>query len=199
MRGKSRIDMKNKIIKISVCIALYAVIYLVCTVIFIGLFHTPLFRSMNVLLYRGILFIILTGFLAALIMFVACKKMRMLSLDGKDVFLMFCGYCCLNMVLFTLLPVTVERSISVFMLSYMDENDNQTFTEEEMSQIFVDEYVNGYGAFEKRFHEQVVSGNIKQADEGYIITSRGKSMVKIFRIMAEWFDTDRRIVYPQNE
>lgn len=192
--------MKSKMAKIGLSIVLYAVIYLICTGIFIGLFHTSLFKSMDVLMYRGILFIILTGILAAIIMLLACKKIKVLSLEGKDVFLMFCGYCCLNMVLFTLIPVTVERSVSVFMLSYMEQSEGQTFTEDEMSQIFVDVYVDGYGAFEKRFNEQVVSGNIEQAEDGgYRITSRGEFVVKMFRVMADWFDTDKRLVYPETE
>lgn len=192
--------MKSKMAKIGLSIVLYAVIYLICTGIFIGLFHTSLFKSMDVFMYRGILFIILTGILAAIIMLIACKKIKALSLDGKDVFLMFCGYCCLNMVLFTLIPVTVERSVSVFMLSYMEQSEGQTFTEDEMSQIFVDVYVDGYGAFEKRFNEQVVSGNIEQAEDGgYYITSRGEFVVKMFRVMADWFDTDKRLVYPETE
>ena len=44
--------------------------------------------------------------------------------------MMFVIFCCVNTVLFVLVPVTVERSVSVFMLSYMEENSDQTFTQE---------------------------------------------------------------------
>ena len=50
----------------------------------------------------------------------------------KDVILLFCGCCCVNMVLFTLIPVTVERSVSVFMLSYMDQNEELQFTQKDI-------------------------------------------------------------------
>lgn len=175
---------------------IYVLIYVLCTLLFVGLFHTEIFATMEVLMYRGILFIILTGLLAALLLFLAGRKWKSLGMDSKDVLLMFCGFCCVNMVLFTLIPVTVERSVSVFMLSYMQENEGKAYTQEEMSEIFIDRYVYDFGAFEKRFNEQIVSGNIEATEEGYVITESGKRIVKMFRTVAEWFDTDKRIVYP---
>lgn len=183
--------------KIVLTVLTYLAIYLLCSILFIGLFHTGLFASMNVLLYRGIGFILITGLLAAGIMYLIRRKCKSLNLDGKDVLLMFCGFCCVNMVLFTLIPVTVERSVSVFMLSYMYESEaGQAYTEEEMADIFVERYVKDFGAFEKRFHEQIVSGNIEEAGDGYVITKQGERIVKMFRLISEWFDTDERLVYP---
>ena len=183
----------KKVLKI---VGIYILIYALCTILFVGLFHTELFASMDVLMYRGIIFIILTGIIAALLTFLVSRKWKSLDMDIKDVLLMFCGFCCVNMVLFTLIPVTVERSVSVFMLSYMQENEGEAYTQEEMSEIFIDRYVYDFGAFEKRFNEQIVSGNIEETEDGYVITDSGKMIVKMFRTVAEWFDTDRRIVYP---
>lgn len=110
---------------------------------------------------------------------------------------MFVIFCCVNMVFLTLIPVTVERSVSVFMLSYMEENSDQTFTEESVGEVFTSKYVEDYGAFEKRFEEQVVTGTIRQNEDGtYSITESGEFVVKMFRTIADWFDTDRRLVYP---
>ena len=111
--------------------------------------------------------------------------------------MVFVIFCCVNTVLFTLIPVTVERSVSVFMLSYMEENSDQTFTQDSVGEVFTEKYVTDYGAFEKRFVEQVATGTIEEnADGSYSITERGKFIVKMFRTVAEWFDTDRRLVYP---
>lgn len=178
----------------------YLLTYLACTALFIGLFHTEFLSGLNVLMYRGIVFIILTGIVAAFIVSFISKKSKMLMMDGKDVLLMFCGFCCVNMVLFTLIPVTVERSVSVFTLSYMEEcmekNPNETFTEAEIKKAFIDYYVDDFGAFKKRFDEQVVTGAIEKANGGYRLTESGHNVVKLFRTIAEWFDTDKRLVYP---
>ena len=116
------------------------------------------------------------------------------------------------MVFFTLIPVTVERSVSVFMLSYMDTytaetentanvsgdgNLNGHFTQDQIAEIFVDKYVNEYGAFDKRFDEQLTTGSIEQnADGTYSITDKGRFIVKMFRLISDVFDTDKRLVQP---
>ena len=176
-------------------ILIYAVIYVVCSLMFVALFHTGLLKGMNVLMYRGIAFIILTGTVSAIVMGVVRKFWKFVTI--RDIIMMFVIFCCVNTVIFTLVPVTVERSVSVFMLSYMDENSDKTFTQDSVGEIFTSKYVNDYGAFEKRFNEQVVTGTIKQNEDGtYSITERGRFIVSIFRNLAEWFDTDRRLVYP---
>ena len=176
-------------------IGLYLLIYLACTALFIGLFHTGILKNMEVLMYRGIAFILITGVIAGVIMGIVRKFWGFITV--RDIIMMFIIFCCVNTVFLTLIPVTVERSVSVFMLSYMDENSGQTFTEESVGEVFTAKYVEDYGAFEKRFDEQVVTGTIEQNPDGtYSITERGKFVVKMFRMIAEWFDTDRRLVYP---
>ena len=176
-------------------IVIYALIYIACTALFIGLFHTALFKDMEVLMYRGIVFLMITGVISGVIMGIIRKFWGFVTI--RDVIMMFCIFCCVNMVFLTLIPVTVERSVSVFMLSYMQENKDQTFTEESVGEVFTTKYVEDYGAFEKRFEEQVVTGTIVQNEDGtYSITPKGEFVVEAFRTIAEWFDTDRRLVYP---
>lgn len=176
-------------------IGIYALIYLVCTALFIALFHTSFLAGMDVLMYRGAAFIIITGIISAVIMGVVRKLWGFVT--TRDIIMMFVIFCCVNMVFLTLIPVTVERSVSVFMLSYMEENSDQTFTEESVGEVFTTKYVEDYGAFEKRFHEQVETGTIVENPDGtYSITDSGRFVVKMFRTIAEWFGTDQRLVYP---
>ncbi len=176
-------------------IGVYALIYLVCTALFIALFHTSFLAGMDVLMYRGAAFIIITGVVSAVIMGVIRKFWGFVTI--RDIIMMFVIFCCVNMVFLTLIPVTVERSVSVFMLSYMEENSDQTFTEESVGEVFTTKYVEDYGAFEKRFHEQVETGTIVENPDGtYSITESGRFVVKMFRTIADWFGTDQRLVYP---
>ena len=186
---------KGNFKKVAGLVGIYALIYIVCTAMFIGLFHTGILKGMDVLMYRGIVFIIITGIIAAVVMGIVRKFWKFVTV--RDIIMMFTIFCCVNTVLFTLIPVTVERSVSVFMLSYMEENSDQTFTQESVGEVFTTKYVEDYGAFEKRFNEQVETGTIVENPDGsYSITERGKFIVKMFRTIAEWFDTDRRLVYP---
>ena len=176
-------------------IGVYALIYIVCTALFIALFHTSFLAGMDVLMYRGAAFIIITGIVSAVIMGVIRKFWGFVTI--RDIIMMFVIFCCVNMVFLTLIPVTVERSVSVFMLSYMEENSDQTCTEESVGEVFTTKYVEDYGAFEKRFHEQVETGTIVENPDGtYSITDSGRFVVKMFRTIADWFGTDQRLVYP---
>ena len=127
-------------------VGLYILIYAFCTVIFIALFHTGLLKNMEVLMYRGVVFIFVTGIIAAAVMGIVRKFWGFITV--RDIIMMFVIFCCVNMVFLTLVPVTVERSVSVFMLSYMDENSDQTFTEDSVGEVFTSKYVEDYGAFE---------------------------------------------------
>ncbi len=175
----------------------YVLCYLCATAVFIGLFHTCFLKSMDVFMYRGIVFLVVSSGTAAVLMGVFRHFLRKKFISWKDIILLFIGCCCVNMVFFTLVPVTVERSVSVFMLSYMEENTGTTYTKDDVEEIFVKKYVQDYGAFEKRFHEQVVTGTIQEKSDGtYEITHKGKQVVKLFRVIADWFQTDQRLVYP---
>lgn len=189
--------MKTKIKNLLLIFVTYLCIYLLCSAVFIGLFHTPFLSSMKVLMYRGIVFIVLTGIVSGILMQLIRTYVLKSLFDIKDVILMFFLFCCVNTVLFTLIPVTVERSVSVFMLSYMEENEGKSFTEEEIQEAFIDIYVKDFGAFEKRFEEQLVTGSIDDNGDGtYTLTDEGRAIVKTFRIVAKWFNTDDRCVYP---
>ena len=175
----------------------YTVLYIISFLLLVLLIRLPLFKGMHVLMYRGIVMIIIAGILSAglLVLFKKWRKIKWLS--AKDVVLVFILTCSINMVFFTLIPVTVERSVSVFMLSYMDTYSDRTYTQDEVAEIFVDKYVNEYGAFEKRFDEQLTTGTIVQNPDGtYSITDKGRFIVKLFRLISDVFDTDERLVEP---
>ncbi|MBR4542354.1 MAG: hypothetical protein IKO54_09395 [Lachnospiraceae bacterium] len=175
----------------------YAVLYVISFLLLILLIRLPLLKGMHVLMYRGIVMIVLAGILAAALLIVFKEWRKITWLSAKDVVLVFILTCSINMVFFTLIPVTVERSVSVFMLSYMDTYSDRTYTEDQVAEIFVDKYVNEYGAFEKRFDEQLTTGTIVQnADGTYSITDKGRFIVKLFRLISDVFDTDERLVNP---
>lgn len=185
--------------RILLTIVFYGADIALSTIVFVMLFHTPLLKNIGVFFYRGCFLLLISGMVAVLICGISKRIFKKLELDGKDfvcVFLIFTG---ITLGWFVLLPVTVERSISVYMLSYMDENDKQEITSEEFGDIFYNKYIMDYGAFDKRFAEQIASGNIEETENGgYVITDSGRMTVSLFRLCACIFDTDKWLVYPNN-
>jgi hypothetical protein len=94
------------------------------------------------------------------------------------------------------LPVTIDRSISVFMLTQMAAQPDRAFTPSELRGLFVDVYVEQYGQIERRLDEQAVSRNVSRTATGFRITPQGIAFVRFARVLSILFQTDRRFVTP---
>ncbi len=98
--------------------------------------------------------------------------------------------------LLIVLPVTIDRSISVFMLTQMAAQPDHAFTPSELRSLFVDAYVTRYRQIERRLEEQEVSRNVAQTASGFRITLQGLVFVRFARFLSGVFQTDRRFVTP---
>lgn len=183
--------------KILYTVGAYALIWLLSTAAFIALFHTPLFVSVDILFYRGCLLLAAASVISVALAAAFGRSKR--SPEGwgwKDAVVVWALFTGVTLGWFTLLPVTVERSVTVYMLSYMEQN-RAAVTAEEFGSVFYDQYITEDDAFGKRFHEQEASGNMaREPGGGYVLTERGELFVKLFRLCAVLFHTDQRLVYP---
>ncbi len=181
-------------------ILLYLIVFTICTLIFLGLFHIPAFNKWDVFFFRGCIFLGFCTILSFIFTSIARLLFKKLDLTLKDAIVVSSMFFGITLGWFTLIPTTVERSISVFMLSYMDDNFSEKgITMEEFEDIFYKKYIQDFGAIEKRFHEQEVSGNIElvqNTNTRYAITKNGQFVVSLFRFFSDLFNTERGLVYP---
>jgi len=166
------------------------------TSLFILLFQTSLFKEITVFFYRGVLLL----FLASLIIMLTGVFVRAVSL-GKifslyDVILSTLLVFSINLVFFTHVPVTADRSISVFILGYMNKYSGNTLSQEEIGKAFSQKYINDYGAIGKRLEEQMASGNIIEEGSEYRITRQGKLIIRVYDFIADIFGIDKRNISP---
>ena len=169
---------------------LHCLFFVLGTTFFILLFHTKILSNIDILFYRGIgLLIISSIFLLAVMCFY--KKISNGFFTIRDIILALVLFSCINLTFFTHLPVTAERSISVFLLDYFNKNSNRYLTKEEVTKIFIDKYLYENKAMEKRLHEQIFSGNINQEREKYKISNRGKNLMKLYRLIAIIFNINK--------
>lgn len=159
-------------------------------VVFIILFRLNLFFPIDTIFYRGIVLLIFTCFLLSFMLLLFKKSRYGGIVDYKDILISIVIVFSFNLVIFTLLPVTTDRSISVMILKHMDTHKNLSNTsyqvENALDVIFKKEH-----AVEKRLHEQVISGNIKKTPEGYRITTQGSHLVSLFSIVDMIFGTKK--------
>lgn len=174
----------------------HSVFFLVGTSIFIFLFHTKLFKSVDVLFYRGIILLLISCAIMAMLLFLFKKKAAVCIWTYRDIVLNLILIFSLNLVFFTHLPVTADRSISVFMLGYLNKNPDKLLTSQQITDFFTNKYLYEYGAMGKRLNEQIESGNIIQNGNDYKISKKGQLIMKIYSFIVKLFAIDNKIVSP---
>lgn len=194
MRASLNLKMKFKnSIKI---LAFHVVFFIIGTTFFIFLFHTPLFRNIEILFYRGIILLLISCTMMAILLLLFKKRVPGRIWTYRDIILSLVLIFSLNLVFFTHLPVTADRSISVFMLGYLNNNSDRSLTGQEITDFFTNKYLYEYGAMNKRLNEQVESGNVVQIENGYKISKRGQLIMKIYSFIVRLFAIDNKIVSP---
>lgn len=175
------------------CFCIGLTCYLSFTLLFIAMFHISLVKVIEVFFYRGCIILVITGCLLILTMSLI-KKYYFPLLDVRDILMTGCIFMSINLTVFTLAPVTVERSVSVYLLCQMDSGVDYSYSEKELEANLINHYVQDYQAVDKRIEEQLVSGTIQPYEDGYQLTKQGKRMVWMFRVAAKLFDCDETLL-----
>ena len=102
----------------------------------------------------------------------------------------------INVCFLVIFPVTIDRSISVYLLDQIARQDSG-MTTTEIEQRFIQQYVKDFSAIDRRMDEQVASKNIYLKDGNYFITEQGKSFLAISNVIGDIFNTDKRLLPQQ--
>ena len=176
--------LKNKLLKMFI-------IFVMFTLFYILIFHLDLKKLIPVYTYYGMFSLIFLTILLIILLFVFIKK-GILDFDIKDAIILVLLYFFINLFVFCMVPVTLERSISVFMLNEMNKGEN--YTKEEIERLFIEKYIYEYEAFEKRFDEQLFTGTISKKYDNYEINNKGKLTVKIFHFIKKIYNVNGKIL-----
>jgi hypothetical protein len=161
----------------------------------VGLFRAGALGG-EMLFYRGLTLIALAfpATLAAGALAIGAWSRSGLRL--RDAFAAAVMSTALNLSFFIVLPVTVDRSISVFILGEMTAHTGRAYSSEDMSRLFSKVYVGDYRQIDRRMHEQLLSGNLEPSGRGYRISARGAHFIQLSKAIAWMFDSDTRFVSP---
>lgn len=94
----------------------------------------------------------------------------------------------------TLGPVTVDRSISIFINGHMAARPDHVFTAADIDRAFRDRYLTGMDQIARRMEEQRLTGTVERVGDGYRITEKGKGLIATSRVMARLFGADTRLL-----
>lgn len=151
---------------------------------YIFLFKTPLFKN-SVLFYRGV-FLIIVSALFFIGMFLLARKTTHQTILRPSFFAScLIAAISLNLVFFTLIPVTLDRSLSTFILKALQEENSSScghgYTDRELEKKLIADYFIAGRALEKRLHEQTIIGNIITRNQCVSISKRGEVTLKILQ------------------
>ena len=171
-------------------------------VFFVLSFQVNLFPGCEILFYKGILNAICVSSVVAVAMctlFYIKFSLRKLLCPGfnfKDVFTISICIFALNVTFLIVLPVTIDRSVTVFLLGQMYETPNQPVTSQYLEERMRLRYIGELKAVERRMLEQMTSGNVTETPQGYMLTSQGRKFIELSGWIANLFNADKALVDP---
>jgi hypothetical protein len=164
--------------------------------IFAALFKVGILAGMSVLFYRGLILAIIAALATGLLVAAAIRRLRHPELRPRDAVAAAIVSLSLNIAFLVVVPVTVDRSISVFILGRMASESGRVHDADEIRRMFVDDYVVENRQVERRLQEQLLSGNLERIGNGFRISSQGLTFIQLAKASAWLFDADPRFAAP---
>lgn len=157
-------------------------------------FRLPLENFISVYTYKGIFLLLIVSILL-LVALVTLKKNFIKSIDVKDITIVILIFFLVNLLVFCMVPVTLERAYSVFMLSEMSKQDEQILDVQSAENLFMNSYLKDNGAIDKRFQEQMVTGTVVQVDtDTYQLTNKGTLFVNLFHFFDKIYNVNSKLL-----
>lgn len=160
-------------------------------------FKQGLLSQQSVLFYRGIGILIITCVLQWAILCgssYALWKNQLSMAHGFAATMASLAFCATFLIV---VPVSLDRSVSVFLLGYMNQHPEKAYTEQELEQVLIATYVKRYKAIDRRLNEQIISKNvIIDATGHYRLTQNGQNFVALSKYIAPAFQVDMKYLDP---
>ena len=176
--------------------ALYAITAFAGLVLLCLAFGAGVLSGIEILFYRGLVLIVFVAVATHASLAAALRRWPTARLGARDAFAAAALSVAFNVTFLVLVPVTVDRSISLFVLARMADRPQASFTADAMSNLFARVYVDERRQIDRRLHEQELSGNVVREGEGYRITPRGAAIIAVARFTARVFDSRAGLVAP---
>lgn len=148
-------------------------------IIFPVIYNFNFFNSWNIIFYRGVAIAILCALIQIVLIWQAIRLLPIKLLSFRDNLCITALSLTFNLSFFIIFPVTLERSISTFLLSSLSQNESDGLTQAQMEDRFIQIFVKEKGAISERMREQIASGNVVKVGDNYILTEQGRAFIRI--------------------
>lgn len=189
------------IARLAVSGLLIALVCLLSLGAFLALLWLHLFDVIPILFYRGIVISFVVGLVVLLAVLAMSGRFARQTSPFVRSFAAVSAAAsafCFLMFFHLMIPVSLDRSISVFMLASIGDAP-QGLSKAEIEKVFVDTYVTRYDAFGRRVSEQAETGNIVLQDGRYRLTEQGRRFIAFSRSLTMAMGIDPRFVFPNGK
>lgn len=172
--------------KLSILAMLYASGLVLGTALFIVLFRTTLLDAFDYLFYKAFIALILScAAVGGALLLIKSRTLLGEAFTYRDIIILVMGLFFLNYSFYGAIPFNVSRSTSVILLGYLDNSGDIPRTEGEITDYLMNRYFRQYRAVSVRLDEQIVSGNVKKTESGYVITEQGRRVAALWRRVSD--------------
>lgn len=175
---------------------LYTAAPVIGFVLLVALFRAGVLSQVNILFYRGLALIALAFVATFGLIFALARRGPLAGVGGRDAFSAAVLSLAFNLCFLVIFPVTIDRSISVFVLGEMAAHADRAYSADQMASVFSNVYVGEDRQIDRRLREQLLSGNVERVGDGYRISAHGKAFIQTSKLIAWMFDGDTRFVSP---
>ncbi len=169
----------------------YILIFLLFTLMYLLSFHTPIFRSQKVIFYRGIYLLVTVTLLTAILTAAVRKR---IGLGWETLIAAIVMSSCINLAAFIVLPVTLDRSVTIFLLNTLDQppadNVCQGYTEAQLQNKLISDYIENDKALAKRLNEQEIINFVVDHDRCVSLTKKGAAFIRLSKIVDKIYGID---------
>lgn len=162
-------------------IKIYLLTFFIYSFLFVFSFHL-FYNPKEILFYQGLIFLFSILFLFFAFLFLLRKKI------GKKFFHFFSALVfsfSFLLSFFVVFPVTFERSITMYLLKTV--NQNQSITKKELEKKLINEYILKNQALEKRLNEQKIIDFIEVKKNKVYLTEKAKKFLKMANLIDKIF------------
>ncbi len=162
----------------------YLLIFFVFSLLFIISFHSTILAGQKVLFYRGLALLILVTLITIGLVIFFKKKLK---IGTETAWAAIIVSAAINLALFITFPITYDRSITMYLLDRLNNPPSNSlckgYTESELEQRLLTEYIQKNQALKKRLHEQSVIKFIQQDNQCITITDKAKRFLQVSEII----------------
>lgn len=165
---------------------------LVGTALFTVLFWVDFARDLvPILMYRGLLI----GGLAAVVHMLLLLGLRRIVPFIHDAIIVgaVSVAAAVNLIFLVVIPVTIDRSVTVYLLGQLARAP-EGLTESQLRNQLVNQYVDEYGAVDRRMREQILSSNVIELNGRFRLSAQGVQFIRFSRFVGGIFGADLRFI-----